>query len=232
MTPMLDTCIIPGAFVDQDDGYMKFMSMMAADNEVNNPVLLTVVGILLVDVKLRKQAAADERAENSAAPPVYDRFSFGAHLGVSSVVNAAIVRMAYLLARAAPGVPGDEAPPAPAGALVNTRYARTSRRWWLLYLLTKNPSLRRLRKAYIEMDIAAAATLDVSAAGAAATATPVFESDAFEALLVKPLLVKPPMGAAAAAAAVPQKSENPFADPHRQAHSDDGLDSEFALELL
>lgn len=149
MSPMLEYSIIPGPLSVIDAGYIKFMSMIVADMQYNNPIMLAALSVFIVDTRIA--VAARRCAKEPGTIIVFDRDSFGKHQGVASIVNMVRQRFDHLCRDYArrTGTRYELGAQAPAVGLCNVRYARIANRWWLLYLLHRNPTLRRYRKQRI-----------------------------------------------------------------------------------
>jgi hypothetical protein len=139
-SPFLEFSVIPGPLELSDDGFVKFYSMIIADAAYNHPVMLVALSIFIVDTRLVNSGA---QAAKGGSTELFNRNSFGRDMAVASVVNTVMQRFDFLVERS--GMP-DRNANHPACHLVSLKYRRIAKRWWLLWVLHSNPSIRRFRK--------------------------------------------------------------------------------------
>ena len=174
--PRIDHGLLPEDFSLLDKGYLIFWSMLISDAAHTSPVLLSFASILIADTQLR---LLNENSDGTLL--LINRESFAEITRMPNLANMVRQRLTFLLRQSVlyharvcgsseidnPMSTGHVLGLAqPASKLIQTQYFYTARRWWLFYVLSKNPSLRALRKHRMAQENKAIGAVAVQEEGA------------------------------------------------------------------
>jgi hypothetical protein len=176
--PRIDHGLLPADFALLDQGFLIFWSMIIADHAHTSPILLSVAAVLVADSRLRRLSAAGDRGGGKKGPELLDqpneqlcinRESLSEITRMPNLNNMVRQRLTFLLRQSVAYrrrfSTGERILPlttadiltltVPVSDVIQIRYFRTARRWWLLFLLHQNPSLRAMRKHRLRQQDAA-----------------------------------------------------------------------------
>jgi hypothetical protein len=169
--PRIDHGLLPQEFALMDKGFLIFWSMLIVDHAHTSPIVLSFASILVADVHLRKLlipvlGSGSDSADARPLPRI-NRSCLNEITRLPNLNNMVRQRLTFLLlqsvkyhARFASSISLKSSSSSwlpskdqetlslalPVSEVLQVKYFRTARRWWLLWLLHQNPSLRAMRK--------------------------------------------------------------------------------------
>ena len=154
----VDISTFPSSLTSMDAAYVGFFSLVITEARANNPIFLTWIAMVLSDVELRHRCS---RGEEHVAVDTFG--SSVPHPGVQNLCRV------YLRHQSGNPLSLSEAP-TEADYILRKR-THTLQRWWLFVMLTRNPSLKKMRKHALHAAPTVATTATAASIAVAPTRT-------------------------------------------------------------